>query len=135
MPLTSIDKTDKVFFGIAAGVVLLMAACIPLAQRLDDQTDRTRPMYADRESMEWLQYQSVTDTGSAVAVELSAGESERIAGEVFTASDGVTVVVRTPDAGSYCVQVSNQYGDVSEWACLDEENPPPDPDAPLNTGP
>jgi hypothetical protein len=128
------EKTDKAFFGIAIGVVVLTAACFPLVQRLDDQTDRMRLMYDDRESMVWLQYQSVTATGRAVAVELSDGDSARIAGEVFRPSAGVTVVVRAPEAGSYCVQVSNQYGDVSRWACLDEESPPRDPDAPPDTG-
>jgi hypothetical protein len=129
------EKTDKAFFAIAIGVVGLTAACLPLAQRLDDQSERMRLMYEDRESMEWLQYQSVTNTGQAIPVELSDGDSARIAGEVFTPSAGVTVVVRTPETDSYCVQVSNQYGDVSRWACLDEANPPSDPDGPVNTGP
>ena len=135
MPLTSSLKTDKAFFGIAVGAVVLMAASYPLVQRLDERTDRTQPMYHDRERMEWLQYQSVTDTGRAVALELSEGDSARVADEVFTPSEGVTVVVRTTEADSYCVQVSNRYGDVSRWACLDEDNPPTDPDAPPNTGP
>lgn len=134
MPTAPTSKSDKVLFAIAAGVVVLIAACLPLAQRLDDLTDRTRPMYDDRDTMEWLQYQSVTDTGSAVPLELGEGESVRIADEVFTPSPGVTVVVRIPAPGSYCIRVSNQHGDVSQWACLDEENPPTDPGAPPDTG-
>lgn len=135
MPSFPVEKADKVFFAIAAGVTLTLAACFPLVQELDHLTDRTRPMYEDLESMEWLQYQSVTVTGRAVPLELTDSESARVAGQVFTPSQGVTVVVRTPEADSYCVQVSNQYGDVSRWACLDEQNPPRDPDAPLESGP
>lgn len=135
MPSFPVEKADKVFFAIAAGVTLTLAACFPLVQELDHLTDRTRPMYEDLESMEWLQYQSVTVTGRAVPLELTDSESARVAGQVFTPSQGVTVVVRTPEADSYCVQVSNQYGDVSRWACLDEQDPPRDPDAPLESGP
>jgi len=133
MPPTSMEPTTRAVLGVAAGV-LLMAACLPVAQRIDEHTDRTRPMYEDRRSMEWLQYRSVTDTGGAVPLQVSGGESVSIAGEVFTPSDGVTVVVRTTGSDPYCVQVSNQHGDVSDWACLDEEEPPIDPGAPPDPG-
>ncbi len=89
-------------------------------------------MYDDRATMEWLQYRSLTTTGRAVPLELDAGASAQVAGEEFTPSEGVTVVVRAPEPDSYCVQVSNQDGDVSDWACLDPAEPPRDPDAPVN---
>ena len=130
MPLTPSQKSDRAFFAIALGVLALIAACLPWAQRLDEATDRKRPMYEDRATMEWLQYRSLTTTGRTVPLDLDDGASARVAGEEFAPSEGVSVVVRAPEPDSYCVQVSNQHGDRSDWACLDPENPPTDPDAP-----
>ena len=112
---------------VTAGVMLLTAGCLPLAQHLDSSADRTRPMYADLAEMEWLQYQTLLQTGAAVPLKVADGQEVELAGEVFTASPGVTVTVRTPHPGDYCVRVRNDQGDVSRWHCLDEERPPADP--------
>ncbi|WP_299924565.1 hypothetical protein [uncultured Nocardioides sp.] len=113
---------------VVVGVVAAFAIATPIAIELDARIDRTRPMYDDRGQMEWLQYQSVLSTGQGVALDLAAGESADVAGEQFTPSAGVDVEVRTEVADRPCVRVSNDHGDVSEWACLDPESPPVDPD-------
>jgi hypothetical protein len=129
---TALSEGDRAFVAIAVGALALVAACLPAAQRLDDATDRQRPMYDDRATMEWLQYRSLTTTGRVVPLELDNGASAQVAGEEFAPSEGVTVGVRVPEPDSHCVQVSNQDGDVSDWACVDPDKPPCDPEAQLN---
>lgn len=107
---------------------MFFAAATPLAMAVDSRVDRTRPMYHDREAMAWLQYQSVAITGQAVPLELSGAESVELAGEEFTPSDGVMVEVSAEDPVRPCVRASNEHGDVTEWSCLDPEDPPVDPD-------
>ena len=51
-----------------------------------------------------------------------------VAGELFTPSSGVGVVVRVEEPDRPCVRASNDHGDVTEWACVDLEDPPVDPD-------
>ncbi len=111
---------------------LLFALAFPVAVALDSVLDRVKPMYADRAEMLWLQSQNVQVTGQSVPVELSPGESVKVAGQTFTASPGVTVEVRADQPTLPCVRVHNEHGDVSEWACLDPDKPPvnPDPDNP-----
>ena len=110
------------------GTAVLFALAFPAAVALDSALDRVKPMYADRTDMLWLQSQSVQVTGQSVPGELSDGESVEVAGETFTASPGVTVEVRADEPTLPCVRVRNVHGDVSEWACLDPEDPPVDPD-------
>jgi hypothetical protein len=113
---------------------LLFALAFPVAVLLDSVLDRVKPMYDDRAEMLWLQAQNVQVTGQSVPVELSPGESVKVAGETFTASPGVTVEVRADQPTTPCVRVHDEHGDVSEWACLDPEKPPVDPD-PANPAP
>lgn len=113
---------------VVLGVVAAFAVATPVVLELDARVDRTRPMYDDRAAMEWLQYQSVVSTGQGQALDLRDGESAVVAGEEFTPSAGVSVEVRAEDADRPCVRVSNDHGDVSEWACLDLASPPIDPD-------
>ena len=117
-------RTNAVFAGLAA----LFVAEFPVAVEIDDRVDRTRPMFDDRARMEWLQYQSVLTTGQGRALELAPGQSTEVAGEPFTPSSGVGVVVRVEEPDRPCVRASNDHGDVTEWACVDLEDPPVDPD-------
>jgi hypothetical protein len=118
------NPTSAVVLGVAA----LFAVATPVAIELDSRIDRTRPMYDDRAQMEWLQYQSVLSTGQGVALDLAAGESADVAGEQFVPSAGVSIEVRLEAPDRPCVRVSNDDGDVSEWACVDPASPPVDPD-------
>lgn len=111
-----------------AGIALFFAASVPLVVALDTRVDRTRPMHDDRREMLWLQYQAVLTTGQSVPVELSSDESVEIAGETFTPSAGVSIDVRADEAARACVRASNEHGDVTEWTCLDPDDPPADPD-------
>ena len=113
---------------------LLFALAFPVAVLLDSVLDRVKPMYDDRAEMLWLQSQDVRVTGQSVPVELSPGESVKVAGQTFTASPGVNVEVRAAQPPRPGVRVHNEHGDVSEWACLDPDNPPVDPD-PANPDP
>lgn len=117
---------------IALGVALLLAALVPLALRVDAQLDRSRPMYDDRVRMEWLQYQSVVGSGSAVPGTVSGEQSLDVAGVQFRASAGVTVEVQATDPTRPCVRASNDDGDITEWACLDADDPPTDPEPPAD---
>ena len=56
---------------VTAGVMLLTAGCLPLAQHLDSSADRTRPMYADLAEMEGLQYQTLLQTVAAVPLNVA----------------------------------------------------------------
>jgi hypothetical protein len=113
---------------VVLGVVAAFAVATPVAIELDARIDRTRPMYDDRAQMVWLQYQSVVSTGQGVALDLDAGESADVAGEQFVPSAGVSIEVQVEAPDRPCVRASNDDGDVSEWACLDPESPPVDPD-------
>ena len=113
---------------VMAGVAALFVVAFPVAVEVDARLDRTRPMYDDRAEMEWLQYQSVLSTGQGRALALAPGESAEVAGEPFAPSAGVRIVVRAEEPDRPCVQASNDHGDVSEWACVDLEDPPVDPD-------
>jgi hypothetical protein len=117
-------RTNAVLVGVAALFVL----AFPVALAVDSHLDRTRPMYDDRAEMEWLQYQSVLSTGQARPLAVGPGESTEVAGEQFTPSAGVSVVVRAEEPDRPCVQASNEHGDVTEWACVDLDHPPVDPD-------
>ena len=117
-------RTNAVF----AGLAVLFVAAFPVAVEIDDRVDRTRPMFDDRARMEWLQYQSVLTTGRGVALDLVAGESADVAGEQFAPSAGVSIEVRVEVVDRPCVRAGNDHGDVTEWACLDLESPPVDPD-------
>ncbi len=108
--------------------VVFFAVATPVAIALDSRIDRTRPMNDDRGEMLWLQYRSVLTTGQSVPGEVTAEESVEIAGETFTPSPGVRVEVRADEATRPCVRASNEHDDVTEWACLDPDAPPADPD-------
>ena len=117
---------------IAIVVAVLLAALAPLVLRVDAELDRSRPMYDDRREMEWLQYQSVVGSGRAVPGTVSGDQVLAVGGEEFRASAGVTVEVRASDPERPCVRASNEHGDVTGWACLDAEDPPRDPDPPVD---
>jgi hypothetical protein len=113
---------------VCAAIVVLFAVATPAVIALDDRIDRTRPMHHDRVEMLWLQYRSVLTTGQSVPVEVTAQESVEIADETFTPSPGVRVEVRADETTRPCVRASNEDGDVTDWACLDPDAPPADPD-------
>ncbi len=108
-------------------VFLALCACIPLTQAIDHSIDRKRAMYDDLAVMQWLQYQEVVNTGSAIPLRLSNDRSMSVAGTEFTPAAGVTVVVRSSEPDTYCVRATNDDGDATRWACLDKENPPANP--------
>jgi len=128
MTSTSAPRWATPTSAVVLGLVAAFAVATPVAIELDARIDRTRPMYDDRARMEWLQYQSVLTTGRGVALDLVAGESADVAGEQFAPSAGVSVEVRVEVVDRPCVRAGNDHGDVTEWACLDLESPPVDPD-------
>jgi hypothetical protein len=130
-PTTTKSRLDPAVV-IALGIALVLAALVPLALRADAELDRSRPMYDDRAHMEWLQYQNVVGSGAAVPGTVSGEQSLVVAGEEFRASAGVTVEVQATDPARPCVRASNDDGDVTEWACLDADDPPTDPDPPVD---
>lgn len=95
------------------------------AMRIDQDVDRTRPMYQDMASMQALQSTSILFDGKPVAVKLDAAEPTATIGrQEFTVSEGVSLEVRTEADNTFCIKVSNAHGDVSEWICQE-----PDPDS------
>ena len=128
--MTSTSRPEWLTASVAVwiGTALLFALAFPVAVALDSVLDRARPMYDDRAEMLWLQSRSVLTTGRSVPLEVSAGESVEVAGETFTPSPGVTVEVRADEPTLPCVRARNEYGDLTEWACLDPDSPPVDPD-------
>ena len=120
-------QTDRTVKIMSVATFALLLACIPVALHADEVADRQRVMYRDLREMVWLQYREVARTGTGETLDLSSGEYVTLAGEKFTVSAGVRVLVRLPEDGDYCVQVSNEHGDRSQWHCLGDGEPPTDP--------
>ena len=113
-------KRRAIFVAIAIGLV---AALIPIVMMLDETMDRKRPMYTAVHTMDVLQYRHVQQTGQGMAIDLHEDESATVGGREFTPPRGVSIRVRLVEDG-YCIQGSNQHGDVTKWRCGDGETNP-----------
>jgi hypothetical protein len=107
---------------IAAVAVVALAALAGGAfgvVELNEHADRDRAMYHDTLLMAGLQYDLLNEgkPGIELAVD-STSPPVRVGEEIFQANEGVEVVVEERD-GSWCVQGRNQYGDETEWQCVD----------------
>ena len=108
---------------LVAVAIGLFAALLPLFLTLDETMDRKRPMYAAVHTMDVLQYRHMQQTGQALAVDLQDGEGATVGGREFAPPRGVSIRVRLTENG-YCIQGSNQHGDVTKWRCGDGETNP-----------
>jgi hypothetical protein len=124
---TSPRSELKPVLAVLAAAVVLLVALFPVARHVDETTDRQRPMYEDLARVEWLQYQAMQSTGSAVPLDVEDGETVTIGEAEFRASPGVRVVVEVPGPDQFCAVVSNRFGDESARSCFDPEAPPSDP--------
>lgn len=87
--------------------------------RLNDYADRDRPMYHDTLLMAGLQWDLLNERKPGIELTLdSTSPPVRVGDEFFQPNAGVEIVVEERD-GSWCVQGHNQYGDVTEWQCVD----------------
>ncbi|GAA1477348.1 hypothetical protein GCM10009623_17940 [Nocardioides aestuarii] len=118
---------DTAFILTVLAIVVPLLALLPVARHADEVLDRQRPMYDDLVHVEWLEYQALRDTGSAVEIDVE-GEAVAIGDAEFQPSDGVRIVVEVPAPEQFCVQVSNSFGDSSARSCFDPADPPRDPD-------
>lgn len=107
---------DRLPLLIAIGVFVVMVACLPLVWMLDGNTDENRPMYQDMLRMEQMQNALVVNEPPVEAT-VSDGRSVVIGAQEFTASAGVTVVVRATGSDSFCVSASNDLGERAEERC------------------
>jgi hypothetical protein len=119
---------DAAFVLIVLAVVAPLLALLPVARNVDESIDRQRPMYEDLARVEWLEYQALLDTGSAVPVDVGGGETVVIGDEEFRPSSGVQVVVEVSSPDQFCAQAVNEHGDRSSRWCYDPADPPADPE-------
>ncbi|WP_157953231.1 hypothetical protein [Nocardioides allogilvus] len=105
---------DRLPLLITIGVFVVMLACLPLVWMLDADIDEDRPMYQDMLRMQNLQALNVVNEGRPEDVTATDDEVVKVGGSEFTASPGVTVVVRAVDENSFCVSASNDLGEKAE---------------------
>lgn len=105
---------DRLPLLITIGVFVVMLACLPLVWMLDADIDEDRPMYQDMLRMQNLQALNVVNEGRPEDVTATDGEAVKVGASEFTASPGVTVVVRAVDENSFCVSASNDLGEKAE---------------------
>jgi hypothetical protein len=108
---------DRLPLLITIGVFVVMLACLPLVWMLDADLDEDRPMYHDMARMLTYQTAHIAGGGSPVETTVSDGELVKVGAEKFTASSGVTVVVRATDQDSFCVGASNDLGEKATERC------------------
>lgn len=113
----------RIAIGVTAGL-LVYAAVMVLAWRLDARADRQRPLYREVLAMATLQYDQVKAQGRPVAVRVEPGTTVSIGGRAFTASPGVTIRVRRADDGGYCVRGWERGEGSTRWLCFDGTTPP-----------
>lgn len=104
---------------ITIGVFVVMLACVPVAWALDRGLDEDRPMYVDMLRMQNMQTGLIANKERPVEATVSDGGTVEIGAHKFTASAGVTVVVRVVDKNSFCVRASNDQGLESEERCTE----------------
>jgi hypothetical protein len=120
---------------LLVGVLVVLAALLPLAMMLDRELDHERLMYSDRQDVAWLEHLAVAAGLEPVTGTVTAGETLVFGEEEFTPSEGVTVEVRREDGEGpdgevlpgYCVRSSNEDGEATPWLCHDSTHPPAKP--------
>jgi hypothetical protein len=113
------------FAAVVVAVLLLLAALFPFARMYDERVDRARPMYADLETVTWLEYQQVHEAGASPApLTITEDRPATINDVTFTPSRGTTVTV-TPTGDGYCVTARDQDGDDAGPACWSTGSTPP----------
>jgi hypothetical protein len=86
---------------------------------LNEYADRDRAMYHDTLLMAGLQYDLLNEGKPGIEFSVdSTSPPVRVGDELFQANPGVEIVDEERD-GSWCVQGRNQYGDETEWQCVD----------------
>lgn len=105
---------DRLPLLITIGVFLVMLACLPLMLMLDGNIDEDRPMYEDLFRMQTYEAAHVANVGKPVETTVSDGEKVKVGGNTFTASPGVTIVVKAIDKNSFCVTATNDLGEKAE---------------------
>ena len=108
---------DRLPLLITIGIFVVLLACLPLAMMLDDAHDEDRPLFQDMLNMQVLQTAVVANKQRPVDVTVSDGESVEVGAGEFTASPGVTIVVRAVDHNSFCISGSNDLGVTSPERC------------------
>ncbi len=108
---------DRLPLFITIGIFVLMLLCLPLVLNLARDLDDDRPMYQDMQLMLSYQAAHIANEGRPVETTVSDGESVTVGANEFTASPGVTVVVRATDKDSFCVSASNDHGVKSPEHC------------------
>ena len=108
---------DRLPLLITIGIFVLMLLCVPIVLNLDGDLDQDRPMYEDLQLMLNYQAAHIANEGRPVEATVSDGESIKVGANEFTASPGVTVVVRATDKDSFCVSASNGQGVKSPEHC------------------
>lgn len=93
---------------------------------LNSRENRVRPMYHDVILMAGLQYDLLKSGQEGMALTVDADSAPvLVGGESFTPLPGVEIVVEQR-GGSHCIKGSNQYGDATEWHCVDGTGDRPD---------
>lgn len=114
-------ETLWVLIGLALAAGLVVGVLV-----LDEREDRARPLYRDVITMAGLQYDLLKSGEDGVEVAIDGDSGPVLIGdEWFEASPGVELVVEQR-GDSYCVQGRNEYGDETEWNCVDGTGTRPD---------
>jgi hypothetical protein len=86
---------------------------------LNERQDRERPMYHDTLLMAGLQWDLLKEGRRGVRFSLEADSGPVLVGAVpFYRQPGVAIEVERRKGGA-CVRGSNQYGDETDWICVD----------------
>jgi hypothetical protein len=107
-------KALYILVGLAAVAGMVVGLLV-----LNDRENRERPMYHDTLLMAGLQWDLLESGGRGVRLSIDADSGPVLVGvEPFYPLPGVSLVVEKRE-GEFCVQGSNQYGDETEWICVD----------------
>jgi hypothetical protein len=97
---------------VVAGMVLGLVV-------LNERENRERPMYHDTLLMAGLQWDLLESGRRGVKLTIEADSGPVLVGvEPFYPQPGVSIVVEKRK-GEFCVQGRNQYGDETDWICVD----------------
>ncbi|WP_232680027.1 hypothetical protein [Nocardioides sp. R-C-SC26] len=106
--------------------LLLVAVPYPFAVRMDERSDRMRPMYLSVEEVTFALFQAVRSSGEvpdvAGAVTIEHGRGRAAVGEVEIRQTMVrrgVVVEVTSNGEEYCVTGRNEHGDTAVPDCGD----------------
>lgn len=114
----------KALYVLAA--VALTAGLVVGILELAEREDRQRPMHHDTILMAGLQYDLLKSGRPGVEMSVDDGSAPvLVGGKAFTPLPGIEIVVEQRGE-SFCVKGSNQYGDETQWMCVDGTGDRPD---------